>query len=76
MSGSNSPAVPQGPRGFFVGWDVQIAWMFGCGGQGCPLVIPGRPKGEPGTHDRVRHVDWVGLARSWVPGSSLREAPE
>jgi len=37
-----------------------------------------RRRREPGTHDGVRHSKprCGQLTRSWVPGSSLREAPE
>jgi len=34
------------------------------------IVIPGRPKGEPGIHRAAMFVD------EWIPGSRLRRAPE
>ena len=41
------------------------------------IVIPGRPEGEPEPDWVKHHVPGEErLTQSWVPGSSLREAPE
>jgi len=39
-------------------------------GAECPAVIPGRAKREPGIHRATASVD------EWIPGSTLRVAPE